>query len=81
MMSPSDLQDIQHGYPFVLTSSDVGQYDIKYVGRQKVDEIDCYVFDASPKQILKGKRYLSGRIWVDATDLQIVVVDGRMVPV
>jgi hypothetical protein len=80
MMSPSDLQDIQHGYPFVLTSSDVGQYDIKYVGRQKVDEIDCYVFDVSPKQIVKGKRYLSGRIWVDATDLQIVVVDGRMVP-
>ena len=80
MMSPSDLQDIQHGYPFVLTAAEVGQYDIKYVGRQKVDEIDCYVFDASPKQIVKGKRYLSGRIWVDATDLQIVVVDGRMVP-
>ena len=80
MMSPSDLQDIQHGYPFVLTTADVGQYDIKYVGRQKVDEIDCYVFDVTPKQIVKGKRYLSGRIWVDATDLQIVVVDGRMVP-
>ncbi len=80
MMSPSDLQDIQHGYPFVLTTAEVGDYDIKYVGRQKVDEIDCYVFDASPKQIVKGKRYLSGRIWVDATDLQIVVVDGRMVP-
>ncbi|HET6168794.1 MAG TPA: hypothetical protein VFE01_01385 [Terracidiphilus sp.] len=80
MMSPSDLQDIQHGYPFVLTSAEVGEYDIKYVGRQKVDEIDCYVFDVNPKQIVKGKRYLSGRIWVDATDLQIVVVDGRMVP-
>lgn len=80
MMSPSDLQDIQHGYPFVLTSAEVGEYDIKYIGRQKVDEIDCYVFDVNPKQIAKGKRYLSGRIWVDATDLQIVVVDGRMVP-
>lgn len=80
MMSPSDLQDIQHGYPFVLTTSEVGEYDIKYVGRQKVDEVDCYVFDVTPKQILKGKRYLDGRIWVDATDLQIVVVDGRMVP-
>jgi hypothetical protein len=80
MMSPSDLQDIQHGYPFVLTAEDIGQYDVKYVGRQKVDEVDCYVFDVTPKQILKGKRYLSGRIWVDATDLQIVVTDGRMVP-
>lgn len=80
MMSPSDLQDIQHGYPFVLTTSEVGDYNIKYVGRQKVDEVDCYVFDVAPKQIEKHKRYLDGRIWVDATDLQIVVVDGRMVP-
>ncbi len=34
-MSASDLQDIQHGYPFVLTAEDIGQYDVKYVGRQK----------------------------------------------
>lgn len=80
MMSPSDMQDIQHGYPFVLTTDQVPQYNIVYVGRQRVDEVDCYVFDVTPKQIEKNKRYLSGRIWVDATDLQIVVVDGRMVP-
>ena len=80
MMSPSDLSDIQHGYPFVLTTEDVGQYDIKYVGKQKVDDVDCFVFDVSPKTIEKNKRYLAGRIWVDATDLQIVVTDGRMVP-
>ncbi len=53
---------------------------MKYEGRQKVDEVDCYVFDVSPKQILKNKRYFLGRIWVDATDLQIVVTNGRMVP-
>lgn len=80
MMSPSDLQDIQHGYPFVLTTDKLPEYDIKYVGRQKVDEVDCFVFDVSPKVIEKGKRYLDGRIWVDATDLQIVVTNGRMVP-
>ncbi|MGA3130975.1 MAG: hypothetical protein ABSD59_09255 [Terracidiphilus sp.] len=80
LMSPSDLQDIQHGYPFVLTKEDIPQYDVKYVGRQKVDEIDCYVFDVTPKTIVKNKRYLDGRIWVDTTDLQIVVTDGRIVP-
>jgi hypothetical protein len=79
-MSPSDLQDIQHGYPFVLTAEEIGAYNVKYVGRQKVDELDCYVFDVSPKVIEKKKRYLLGRIWVDATDLQIVVTNGRMVP-
>ena len=80
MMSPSDMQDIQRGYSFALTTQEITAYDLKYVGKQKVDEIDCYVFDVSPKQILKGKRYLLGRIWVDATDLQIVVTNGRMVP-
>ncbi|HWE85368.1 MAG TPA: hypothetical protein VG267_10520 [Terracidiphilus sp.] len=79
-MSPSDMQDIQHGYPFVLTTSEVPAYNIAYVGKQKVDQVDCYAFDVSPRQILKNHRYLLGRIWVDSTDLQIVVTNGRMVP-
>ena len=79
-MTPSDMQDIQRGYPFVLTAEEIGQYDVKYVGRQKIDDVDCYAFDVSPKQIVKGHRYLLGRIWVDTSDLQIVVTNGRMVP-
>jgi hypothetical protein len=79
-MSPSDLQDLQHGYNFALSTEDIAQYDIKYIGKQKVDEIDCYVFDVSPKIIEKKKRYLDGRIWVDTQDLEIVVTNGRMVP-
>ncbi|MGO8757203.1 MAG: hypothetical protein ACLQG3_03680 [Terracidiphilus sp.] len=80
MMSPSDLQDLQHGYSFVLTTDELPEYDIKYVGRQKVDDLDCYVFDIGPKTIAKNKRYFLGRAWVDAADLQIVVTNGRMVP-
>jgi hypothetical protein len=79
-MSPSDMQDIQRGYPFVLTKELIGEYDVKYIGRQKVDEVDCYVFEVGPKTIEKGKRYLQGRIWVDAEDLQIVVTNGKMIP-
>ncbi|HEY2859737.1 MAG TPA: hypothetical protein VGJ21_15055 [Terracidiphilus sp.] len=79
-MSPSDLQDIQHGYSFVLTTDVIAQYSVTYVGRQKVDEVDTYVFDVAPKQILKNKRYFLGRVWVDQADLQIVVTNGRMVP-
>jgi hypothetical protein len=80
MMTPSDLQDIQKGYPFVLTAEEIAQYNVKYVGKQQVDEIKCLVFDVEPKQIEKNKRYFLGRIWIDATDLQIVVTNGRMVP-
>jgi hypothetical protein len=80
MLSPSDLQDIQKGFPFVLTTEEIPLYNIEYVGRQTVDEVDCYVVSVQPKNIEKKKRYFSGRVWVDATDLQIVVTSGRMVP-
>lgn len=79
-MSPADFQDIEERLPFVLTTEDIGQYDLTYAGRQKVDDIDTYIFDVKPKQIVKGKRYFQGRIWVDQQALQIVVTNGKNVP-
>ena len=79
-MSPADVSDIEQRLPFVLTTEDVGQYNLTYVGRQKVDEVNCYVFDVAPKVMEKGKRYLKGRIWVDQKDLQIVITSGKNVP-
>ncbi|WP_446744838.1 hypothetical protein [Silvibacterium acidisoli] len=79
-MTPADLQDIEERLPFVLTKDDVGQYLVSYVGKQKVDEVDTYVFDVRPKTIEKNKRYFQGRIWVDQHDLQIVVTNGKNVP-
>ena len=80
MMSPADFQDIEERLPFVLTTQDAAQYDITYVGKQKIDEVETYVFDVKPKTIQKGKRYFQGRIWVDQQDLQIVVTNGKNVP-
>ena len=79
-MSPSDLQEIQRGDFFVLTKEKIGQYNVTYVGRQKVDEVECYVFDVAPKIIEKKYHNFDGRIWVDATGLQIVVTNGRRSP-
>ncbi len=79
-MSPADVSDIEQRLPFVLTTEDVGQYNLTYVGRQKVDEVNCYVFDVAPKVMEKGKRYLKGRIWVDQKDLQIVITSAKNVP-
>ncbi len=80
MMSPADFEDIEHRLPFVLTKEDASQYDVIYVGKQKVDEVDTYAFDVKPKVMEKGKRYFQGRIWVDQKDLQIVVTNGKNVP-
>jgi hypothetical protein len=80
MMSPADFEDIEHRLPFVLTKEDAAQYDITYVGKQKIDDVDTYAFDVRPKVMEKGKRYFQGRIWVDQKELQIVVTNGKNVP-
>ena len=80
MMSPADFQDIEHRLPFILTTADLPQYDVTYLGKQKVDDLDTYVFDAKPKTLEKNKRYFQGKVWVDQQDLQIVLVNGKSVP-
>ena len=79
-MTPEDEEDIRRTMPFVLTTEEIPEYDIKYVGQQHVDELDTYVFDVAPRHIDKNKRYFQGRIWVDNQDLQIVMTQGRPVP-
>src|SRR5215467_10056895 len=79
-MTPEDMQDIREIQPFVLTSDDIGKYTLKYLGKEMVDEIDCYVFDVAPKVIEKNQRYFQGQIWVDDKDLQIVKSYGKAVP-
>jgi hypothetical protein len=79
-MSKEDLDDIRNKFPFSLTPEQLPKYQILYVGQQKVDELDTYVFDVAPKVMEKNQRYFQGRIWVDAQDLQIVKSYGKSVP-
>lgn len=79
-MSQEDFQDIRHRLPFVLTEEDLPEYNILYVGQQKEDELQCYVFDIAPKKIEGKKRYFQGRVWVDNHDFQIVKTYGKTVP-
>lgn len=78
-MDPEDFDDINHRYPFVVTTETLPLYQILYVGQQRIDEIDTYVFDISPKTMEKGQRYFEGRIWVDTQDLEIVKSSGKPV--
>lgn len=80
LMTEEDLDDIENRLPFVLTSDELNEYSILYVGQQQEDELHCYVFDIAPKQIEGKKRYFQGRIWVDDHDFQIVKTYGKTVP-
>jgi hypothetical protein len=77
-----DFDDFRNRLPFVLTTQDLGEYNILYAGQQRVDELQTYVFNVAPKKVEKngGPRFFQGRIWVDNQDFQIVKTCGKNVP-
>ena len=81
-ITQEDLDDLGGVQPFALEASKTAQYNFTYVGKEKVDELDTYVFDVAPKVIPKkvSERFFQGRIWVDQQDVQIVKVKGKGVP-
>jgi hypothetical protein len=79
-ITPQDMQDLAGVQPFALTTEDLSKYSISYSGKEKLDELNTYVFEVKPKEFRKGERYLQGKIWVDDQDLQIVKVAGQGVP-
>ncbi len=81
LLTPEDEQDLRNVQPFVLTTAEIPEYDVKYLGREKVDEIGCYTFSVKPNKLVKGKRYFEGEVWVDDRDLQIVKTYGKGVGV
>jgi len=83
-ITAQDLEDLGGVNPFALEASTLNAYTFKYVGKEKIDELDLYVFDVGPKVAPDPKkikdRYFQGRIWVDTQDLQIVKARGKAVP-
>src|SRR5580700_7068716 len=79
-LDQQDLDDLEHVQPFVLTTTELPKYDIKYVDHVRLDELGTYVFEVAPKTIEKNQRYFQGRVWVDDKDFEIVKSDGKAVP-
>ena len=74
-----DLEALQRIPTFPLTSGQLGKYDLKYLGKEQVDEIDCYIFQAKPRMVERIKAYFDGIVWVDAKYLEVVKTYGKWV--
>lgn len=74
-----DLEGLQRIPPFPLTASQLAKYDLRYAGKEQVDEIDCYIFQAKPKVVERSRAYFDGIVWVDAKYLEVVKTYGRWV--
>jgi hypothetical protein len=91
-MTPEDKNALVNLQPFALTAEELPNYFVSYVGKEKIDELNTYVFDVIPKvmsnkkelgrlrkQKIEGK-FFQGKIWVDDQDMQIVKTAGKTVP-
>lgn len=83
-VTQEDLEDLGGVNQFALETSKIHLYNFAYIGKERIDELDLYVFDVTPKVMPDPKkikeRLFMGRIWVDTQDLQIVKTKGKGVP-
>src|SRR5215217_1781840 len=83
-VTAEDIEDLGGIEPFALEPSKVDRYNIRYAGKEKIDELNLFIFDVEPKVMPDPKkskeRLFKGRIWVDDQDLQIVKTKGKGVP-
>jgi hypothetical protein len=91
-LTAEDLEDFGGVQAFALEASKLHEYDFSYVGKEKLDELDTYVFDVTPKVLSDARRlaalrrakqperFFQGRVWVDDRDFQIVKSRGKGVP-
>jgi hypothetical protein len=91
-MTQEDKNAFINLQPFALTAQELPNYQVKYFGKEKVDDLNTYVFDVTPRAVLDNQemkrmkdkkiegKYFQGRIWVDDLDLQIVKTAGKIVP-
>jgi hypothetical protein len=74
-----DIEGLQRIPAFPLTSGQLAKYDLKYLGKEQVDEVDCYIFQVKPKTFERQKAYFDGIVWVDAKYLEVVKTYGKWV--
>jgi hypothetical protein len=78
-LAPEDLEALDRVPVYPLTSSQLPKYNLKYLGKEQVDEIDCYIFQVKPKMLERTHGLFHGVIWVDAKYLEVVKTYGKWV--
>jgi len=78
-IGPEDFQQLARMPAYPLTSAQLPKYDLKYLGKEKVDEVDCYIFQVKPRAVERTHYLFDGILWVDAQYLEVVKTYGKWV--
>jgi hypothetical protein len=76
---PEDAQFLTRIPAFPVTASQLSKYNLQYLNTEKVDEVDCYIFQVSPKTLDRQHALFDGVIWVDQKYLEVVKTYGKWV--
>jgi hypothetical protein len=76
---PDDAHAIGNVPAFPLTTDQLAKYNLKFLSSEKVDEIDCYIFEVHPKILDRKHPLFDGIVWVDQKYLEVVKTYGKWV--
>jgi hypothetical protein len=79
-LTDEDFRDIREIQPLVLTEDRLWNYETKFRGEETMDDVDCWVLQVRPRQILGNQRFFDGLVWVDKKAYNIVRMEGQAVP-
>ena len=78
-LEPEDVVALTRPPAFPVTTSQLAKYDLKYLSKEKVDEVDCYIFQVKPKSVERTHPLFDGIIWADDKSLEVVKTYGKWV--
>jgi len=78
-LETEDVKELERMPAFPLTSAQLPKYDLQYLGEERVDEVDTYIFQVKPKTLERAKAYFDGIVWVDKQYLEVVKTYGKWV--
>lgn len=77
--SLEDVRVIASMPDFPLTPDKVANYDFKYAGQEKLDQLNTFIFQVKPKLLSRKERYFQGVVWIDDHDFAVVKSYGKFV--
>lgn len=74
--SLEDVQFLAGLKLFFLTTEEASKYTLSYEGKEKLDQINTYIFRVQPKQLASAPLF-DGVVWIDDQDFSIVKSYGK----
>jgi hypothetical protein len=78
-LESEDFEALNRVPVFPLTTGQLAKYELKYLGKDQLDEISCYIFEVKPKVVERKQGFFKGIVWIDDRYLEVVKTYGSWV--